>query len=206
VLALAGLAAGGAAIYSMGGLQGNRDTGDQACSGALKAAQPLRALVAGDESGLAALAPATRGLVLPPLAFNTPQGQPVTLEAWRGRWVLVNLWATWCAPCRKEMPTLDALQARLGGPGFEVVAINIDTRDPQKPVDFLKETGVTRLAHYADPTARVFRVLQGIGRAPGMPTTLLIDPKGCEVAFLPGPADWGSDKAVAAIRAAMGAR
>jgi thiol-disulfide isomerase/thioredoxin len=120
--------------------------------------------------------------------------------------VLLNLWATWCVPCREEMPTLDALQKQLGGPAFEVVALNIDTRDPKKPRDFLKDIGVTSLAYYADPTARAFRELQAVGRAPGMPTTILIDPKGCEVAYLPGPADWGSERAVAVIRAAMASK
>ncbi len=80
------------------------------------------------------------------------------------------------------MPALDALQQRLGGPGFEVVAVNIDTRDPDKPKAWLKEVGVQKLAYYADPAAKSFQDLKSIGRAFGMPTTLLIDPKGCEIA------------------------
>ena len=74
--------------------------------------------------------------------------------------MLLNLWATWCVPCRKEMPALDALQAKLGGPDFEVVAVNIDTRDPDKPKTWLKEVGVQQLAYYADPSAKVFQDLK----------------------------------------------
>jgi thiol-disulfide isomerase/thioredoxin len=117
--------------------------------------------------------------------------------------VLLNLWATWCVPCRKEMPALDALQARLGGPDFEVVAVNIDTRDPEKPRSWLKETGVTGLAYYADASAKIFQDLKAAGRAFGMPTTILIDPQGCELATLAGPAEWASEDALAFIGAAL---
>jgi thiol-disulfide isomerase/thioredoxin len=205
-LAVAGAAIGATVVYMQGGANRNLSEADRACTGAVAAARPIAGLTAGDPTGLAALTGATRGLIVPALSLADGEGRPKTLEAWRGRWVLLNLWATWCVPCRKEMPTLDALQAALGGPDFEVVALNIDTRDPKKPRDFLTEIGVTRLAYYADPTAKAFRDLQAVGRAPGMPTTILIDPKGCEVAFLPGPADWGSERAVAVIRAAMAAK
>ena len=119
--------------------------------------------------------------------------------------MLLNLWATWCVPCRKEMPALDALQQRLGGPDFEVVAVNIDTRDPDKPKAFLKELGIRKLAYYADPTAKTFQDLKAIGRAFGMPTTLLVDPQGCEIGTIAGPAEWASDDAVKLIQAALGA-
>ena len=118
--------------------------------------------------------------------------------------MLLNLWATWCVPCRKEMPTLDALQQRLGGPDFEVVAVNIDTRDPDKPKAWLKEIGISKLAYYADPTAKTFQDLKAIGRAFGMPTTLLIDRQGCEIGTIAGPAEWASDDAVKLIQAALG--
>ena len=102
------------------------------------------------------------------------------------------------------MPTLDALQGKLGGPGFEVVAVNIDTRDPDKPKQFLKEIGVQKLAYYADPSAKTFQDLKSIGRAFGMPTTMLIDPHGCEIGTIAGPAQWASDDAVKLIEAALG--
>jgi hypothetical protein len=102
------------------------------------------------------------------------------------------------------MPALDSLEQRLGSPRFEVVAVNIDTRDAGKPKAWLKEVGVQRLAYYADPTARTFQDLKAIGRAFGMPTTLLVDPQGCEIGTIAGPAEWASDDAIKLIRAALG--
>jgi thiol-disulfide isomerase/thioredoxin len=107
-------------------------------------------------------------------------------------------------PCRKEMPALDALQARLGSDTFEVVAVNIDTRNLDKPKTWLQEVGITKLGYYADPSAKVFQDLKAIGKAFGMPTTLLIDPQGCELGTLAGPAEWASDDAVKLIEAASG--
>ncbi len=139
---------------------------------------------------MAAVNVAKAPLKVPTLAFSDASGKALTLTDFKGRTVLLNLWATWCVPCRKEMPTLDALQAELGGPDFAVVAVNIDTRDPAKPKAFLKEIGVQKLAYYADPTAKTFQDLKEIGRAFGMPTTMLIDKSGCELATIAGPAEW----------------
>jgi thiol-disulfide isomerase/thioredoxin len=126
-----------------------------------------------------------------------------SLADFKGRTVLLNLWATWCVPCRKEMPALAALQQKLGGPSFEVVAVNIDTRDPDKPKAWLQQAGVTGLAYYADASAKVFQELKVIGKAVGMPTSLLIDGSGCEIAYLAGPAEWGSDDAFKLVQAAL---
>jgi thiol-disulfide isomerase/thioredoxin len=153
---------------------------------------------------VAAVIPAEEARKLPALAFRDDAGRPKSLADWQGRTILLNLWATWCVPCRKEMPALDALQTRLGGPGFEVVAINIDTRDPDKPKTWLKEVGITKLGYYADPAAKTFQDLKEVGRAFGMPTTLLIDPNGCEIGTIAGPAEWASDDAVKLIQAALG--
>jgi thiol-disulfide isomerase/thioredoxin len=152
---------------------------------------------------VAALTMASAPLRLPDLAFEDADGQPRKLSDWRGRTVLVNLWATWCVPCRKEMPALDRLQARLGGKNFDVVAINIDTRDSAKPRNFLKETNLTRLSYYSDQKAKVFQDLKAIGRALGMPTSVLVDAQGCEIATIAGPAEWDSDDALKLIAAAM---
>ncbi len=146
---------------------------------------------------------ATTPLLLPDLAFEDADGKPKKLSDWRGRTVLVNLWATWCVPCRREMPALDSLQTRLGGPDFEVVAVNIDTRDPEKPKNFLKDANLTRLNYFSDQKAKVFQDLKAIGRALGMPTSVLVDGKGCEIATIAGPAEWASDDAVKLITAAM---
>ena len=140
---------------------------------------------------------------LPVLAFKDGSGTTKSLADWRGRTVLVNLWATWCVPCRKEMPALDALQAKLGGADFEVVSINIDTRDADKPKDWLKNAGVNTLAYYADNSAKVFQDLKAVGKAFGMPTTLIVDPNGCELAYLAGPAEWASGDALKLVTAAL---
>jgi thiol-disulfide isomerase/thioredoxin len=152
---------------------------------------------------VAAFAVADPSRRLPDLAFRDATGAERHLADWRGRTVLLNLWATWCVPCRKEMPALEALQGKLGGPGFEVVAVNIDTRDADKPRAWLKEVGIDRLAYYADPTAKVFQDLKIMGRAAGMPTTLLVDPAGCELGTVAGPAEWASEDAVKLVTAAL---
>src|SRR5258708_4281304 len=128
---------------------------------------------------VAALTMATTPLRLPDLAFEDAEGKPRKLSEWRGKTVLVNLWATWCVPCRKEMPALDSLQAKLGGKDFEVVAVNIDTRDAEKPKNFLKEANLTRLGYYADSQAKAFQDLKSIGKALGMPTSILVDGQVC---------------------------
>src|SRR5205807_9336415 len=117
--------------------------------------------------------------------------------------VRFNLWSSWCIPCRREMPPLEALQARLGGPDFEVVAVNIDTRDPDKPRAWLKEAGIAQLAYYADPSAKVFQDLKLVGKAFGMPTTLIVDPAGCEIGTVAGPAEWASEDALKLVTAAL---
>jgi thiol-disulfide isomerase/thioredoxin len=152
---------------------------------------------------VAALTMATAPLRLPDLAFEDADGKPRKLSDWRGRTVLVNLWATWCVPCRREMPALEALQTKLGAPNFEVVAINIDTRDPDKPKKFLKDADLTHLGYFSDSKAKVFQDLKGIGRALGMPTSVLVDGQGCEIGTIAGPAEWASDDAVKLIQAAV---
>ena len=117
--------------------------------------------------------------------------------------MLLNLWATWCVPCRREMPALDALQAKLGNAGFEVVAVNIDTRDPKKPLTFLKDENITHLAYYSDDSAHVYEDLKTAGKAFGMPTTVLVSRSGCEIGNMAGPAEWSSADGVKLIQAAL---
>jgi thiol-disulfide isomerase/thioredoxin len=197
---VAGLAVGLAGVYGITALTRNAG-GDKAGRPAMALAQKVAPLARGE---VAAVNIAMSPLKVPELAFQDASGKPLSLANWRGRTVLLNLWATWCVPCRKEMPALDALESRLGGPGFEVVAINIDTRDPDKPKAWLKEVGVSKLAYYADPEAKTFQDLKAIGRAFGMPTTLLINQDGCEIGTIAGPAEWASDDAVKLIEAALG--
>jgi thiol-disulfide isomerase/thioredoxin len=141
-------------------------------------------------------------LELADFTFEADGSAAKSLKDWRGKVVLLNLWATWCVPCREEMPALDKLQAALGGENFEVVAINIDRGGPDKARDFLKEIGVAKLALYTDPSGKLFSTI----RAVGMPTTLLIDREGREIGRLVGPADWASPEAKLLIEAAIGAK
>ena len=195
---LIGAAIGFAGVYGIGGLK-RSPAGDPACRGAVDLARKLAPLAHGE---VAALTMATAPLRLPDLAFEDAEGKPRKLSDWRGRTVLVNLWATWCLPCRKEMPALENLQTRLGGTDFEVVAVNIDTRDTEKPKNFLKEVNLTRLGYFSDPKAKVFQDLKATGRALGMPTSVLVDGEGCEIATIAGPAEWDSEDAIKLITAA----
>jgi len=138
---------------------------------------------------------------LPALTFTDAGGQAVSLADFRGKIVLLNIWATWCVPCREEMPALDQLETKLGGKDFAVVAINIDKGGADKAAAFLDETGATHLTLYIDPSGKLFSTLKAIG----MPTTLLVGRDGKEIARLIGPADWASPEAVAVIEAAIAA-
>jgi thiol-disulfide isomerase/thioredoxin len=196
---LIGAAIGFAGVYGIGGLKRNA-AGDPACRPAVELAQKLAPLAHGE---VAALTLATTPLRLPDLAFEDAAGKAKKLSDWRGKTVLVNLWATWCVPCRREMPALESLQTSLGGTNFEVVAVNIDTRDPEKPKKFLHDANLTRLGYFSDQNAKVFQDLKAVGRALGMPTSVLVDGQGCEIATIAGPAEWGSDDAIKLIKAAL---
>ena len=197
---LAGIGAGVAGIYGMGAVMRNAAV-PEACRPAAALARTLVPLARGE---VAALSPAKVPVQLAGLTFQDADGKPRKLGDFANKTVLLNLWATWCVPCKKEMPALDELQKKLGSSDFEVVAVNIDTRDPQKPKTWLKDTGITSLAYFADPTARIFQELKEKGRAFGMPTTLLIDRNGCEIATLAGPAEWASADAIKFIEKALG--
>jgi hypothetical protein len=102
------------------------------------------------------------------------------------------------------MPALDRVQSTFGGPEFEIVAINLDTRNVDKPRAWLADNGVRNLAYYADPDGRVLPALQKTTGVVGLPTSFLVDPAGCQVAVLKGPADWASEDAARLLRAALG--
>ena len=187
-----------AGVYGIDRLRSN--PADMACQPAVNAAAKLAPLVHGE---VAALTLAQKPFTVPDVAFKDTEGHDHKLDDWRGRTVLLNLWATWCVPCRKEMPTLDALQGELGGPNFEVVAVNIDTRDAQKPLTFLKEVGIKHLVYYSDVSAHVYEDLKTAGKAFGMPTTLLVNRAGCEIGNMAGPAEWSSPDGVKLVSAAI---
>ncbi|MCC6984722.1 MAG: TlpA family protein disulfide reductase [Bauldia sp.] len=170
---------------------------DPACEATAELAPSLREFARGE---VAAFQPATSPTSLRDLGFLTPDGQPTTLGAFRGRTVLLNLWATWCVPCREEMPALDQLQAELGGDDFMVLALNVD-RPGIDTNRFLREVEVT-LANYADPDLTAFRQLQAKGFVTGLPTTVMIGPDGCDLGVMRAPAEWASADAVALVNAA----
>lgn len=139
---------------------------------------------AGRESAVMSLHDTPRAV--PELRFDDGNGKPLTLANFRGKLVLLNIWATWCGPCREEMPTLDRLQARLGGPDFEVVALSIDRAGIGVVTAFYDEIGIKHLARYIDGSGKAAGQLAAVG----LPTTLLIDREGREIGRHVGPAEW----------------
>jgi thiol-disulfide isomerase/thioredoxin len=150
-------------------------------------------------SGLAAFVARKDPETLPEITFQDADGRQRSLAEWRGKVVLLNLWATWCLPCRKEMPALDRLQSMLGSDQFQVVAISVDRTGLPGAKKFLEETKTSNLSLYADPTARLASTL----RAAGLPATLLIDKEGREIGRLLGPAEWDGEAAKQLIQAAL---
>ncbi|HUR43000.1 MAG TPA: TlpA disulfide reductase family protein [Aestuariivirga sp.] len=148
---------------------------------------------------LAAFVVKTERKPVPDIEFYDGDGKGVKIGQWKGRVVLVNLWATWCAPCRKEMPALAELQAKLGSKDFEVVAISIDRKGIEASAAFLKETGAAALKLYVEPSSRILNDLQALG----LPATVLIDRQGYEIGRLLGPAQWNSPEAINLIEAAL---
>jgi len=131
--------------------------------------------------------------------FRDASGNKLTLKDWRGKIVLLNLWATWCAPCRHEMPGLDRLQGAMGGDNFEVVAVSIDRKGVNAAQGFLDEIKTRNLKLYIDKSGRIARDTEAFG----MPTTVLIDRQGKELGRMIGPAEWDSNQAKALITAAI---
>ncbi len=202
IAAIAGLMAGAVAVYVRNPGSGNGEVaaGAGACEGAVELARSVDEFARGE---VAAMAAATSPRLID-LSFKGPQGQDLKTTDFAGKTVLLNLWATWCGPCREEMPALNNLQKEMGGEDFEVVAVNIDTGTDEKPKAFLEETGVDALGYYRDSTMGVFNVMKKEGLAFGLPVTLIIDPKGCLVSAMNGPAVWDSADAKALIAAAKG--
>lgn len=132
--------------------------------------------------------------------FMTFDEEPLNLSDWQGKWVVLNFWATWCAPCRKEMPMLSALQEEMGSETFEVVTVATSRNPPPKMKAFFEEIGVDNLPLHRDPKSLLAR---GMGVL-GLPATVILNPEGQEVARLTGDADWSSDDARMVLQALMG--
>jgi len=140
--------------------------------------------------------------LLPELTFNDAASGPVTLQAWRGKVVLLNIWATWCPPCVKEMPSLDRLQEKLGGKDFEVIALSIDagTSALTSIRSFYSRVGIRHLKVYHDPASKAGFTLGTVG----VPTTLLVDRQGRELGRMTGVAEWDGPEALAFLREQIG--
>jgi len=130
-------------------------------------------------------------------AFTTWEGGEGYLADYAGKHVVLNFWATWCAPCRKEMPQLSALQAELGGDTFEVVTIATGRNPPQAMKRFFEEIGVENLPLHMDAKQAIARDMAVLG----LPITVILNPEGQEIARMRGDADWSSDSAKAIISA-----
>jgi thiol-disulfide isomerase/thioredoxin len=200
---VAGMFAGAIGVYVMGSGSGNNtaqlSAEETSCAAKQSRADAVNAAATGE---VAAMMGATPPRPLADLKFNSPDGQPMSVADLKGKTVLMNLWATWCAPCRHEMPALNQLQEELGSDTFEVVAVNVDTGGDEKPRAFLEETGVDALGYYRDSTLGLFNDLKRRGLALGLPVTLLIDEEGCMLASMNGPAEWASPDAKKLIAAA----
>jgi thiol-disulfide isomerase/thioredoxin len=205
-----GVFAGVASVYVKGAgsvhapdvtAAGEMTAGDAQCkiSGANKAA--LDAAATGD---VAAMTPVSEPRDMSSLLFNGPDGVSTTIRAFKGRTILLNLWATWCVPCREEMAALNALQAKKGSATFEVVAVNVDSGDAQKRIAFFEKEKIDALKAYHEPKMMLFNALKRQGLAFGLPVTLLIGPNGCLLSAMNGPANWSGDDALKLVVTAQG--
>lgn len=199
MLLAAALVVTGAGFYAASSLwRGN--VGGGACRVSAAMAQGLLPLAVGEVAGMKI---ESDPIPLPDLAFDGSDGKRLTLASFKDKTVLLNLWATWCEPCKREMPALDKLQTAFEGRRFEVVAVNIDTRNFDRPKQWLADNGIRRLAYYADAKAQIFQDLRRLGEVDGLPTTILLGPDGCKLGKLSGWAEWASPEGIAMMTAAL---
>lgn len=202
IAAIAGILAGAVAVYVRNIGSGNagalsaQSAGQ--CEGAIKTAASVKQFSTGQVAAMSVAQP-PRPISL---SFQNAEGKQLNTADFAGKTVLLNLWATWCVPCREEMPALNALQQAVGSDKFEVVAVNIDTGSDDKPKAFLRDHSIDHLGYYRDSSMGVFNALKKEGLAFGLPATLLMDGSGCLLSSMNGPAAWDSDDAKALIKAA----
>ncbi len=169
------------------------------CRAAAEMAEAVKPYAKGEMAAFLPLTPSD----ISALPFDGTGEDATRLGALKGKTTLFNMWATWCAPCRVEMPHLAALQDARGGDDFAVVATSIDHNETGRPTEFLAETGAENLAYHREPELTLFNSLKKAGLAMGMPTTLLIAPDGCAAGVLHGAAMWDSPDSLALIDAAV---
>jgi thiol-disulfide isomerase/thioredoxin len=194
IVALSALA-GFAAVYVIGSRSDNAPRTETSASSADNAIA-----VPGQGTGkMAAFVKKATPQPLHDITFKDASGNDVLLSSLKGKTILLNLWATWCQPCREEMPTLNRLQQALGSDKFEVVELSLDRKGYDPSRKFLDDVKAGSLTLYSDPTAKQGMALKLVG----MPTTILINKDGLEVGRLLGPAEWDSDDAKQLIKAAI---
>lgn len=132
--------------------------------------------------------------IQPNMVFRDPNGTEMRLADYKGKVILVNIWATWCAPCIAEMPMLDELQAKKGSSRFEVVTISLD-RTPEEAAQWFEKNGIENLPLWHDSTYGVSAKL----KLPGLPTSIFYNRQGREIARIPGEVDWTSEEALALV-------
>jgi thiol-disulfide isomerase/thioredoxin len=188
----------GFAVFNM------RQSAATECAAQPEAAARIDAAAVGE---LAAMNGTGDGRGFADLAFEDSEGKPVTIGSFAGKKLLVNFWASWCVPCRAEMPELDAIAARFNSDQFMVLPIGLDVGSTglDKAREFLAEGGWANLPLYADPSFKVFDRLKQEGVAIGLPATILLDETGCELAVLQGPASWDSGDGDNVVKALLGA-
>ena len=176
-------------------------SGASQCRAATAMAEAVEPHTAGAMAGFQTFAP--KDITALPYGAPDAGGVPPTLADFKGRTILLNLWATWCAPCRVEMPHLAALHEEKGDDEFSVIAVSIDNRDSSRPEAFLAETDAEARAYYREPTLSLFNSLKDAGLLIGMPTTLLVAPDGCAAGVLHGAAEWHGEDAKSLVDAAV---
>ncbi len=200
----------GVGVYGILGTSGNTpeelaqntgaDSALQNCPASLERGKTLDPLATGDIAAFRAL---DEPLDMTTINFVDGEGNQKTLADWNGKIILFNLWATWCPPCREEMPYFETLQTTKGGDTFQVVPVSIDLGDASKPKGFYAQTGLKALPFMHDNTMNAFHDLKKKAVALGMPTTLLVDRNGCGLGVLNGPAQWAGPDAIKLIDAAI---
>ncbi|MCW5696238.1 MAG: TlpA family protein disulfide reductase [Bauldia sp.] len=193
--ALAIVAVGAVAVYVSLDAAGNQASA--ACAAAVTKADAVEPFAVGE---LAAFRTVTRAIDASALSFERPDGSPVAMADFAGKTILLNLWATWCAPCLAEMPALAALQAEAGSDAFEVVTVNMDPNN--RPADWLAQNDVA-LPLYVDPRLSLLNDTRTFGTVGGLPTTFLIDEDNCLIGLIEGPAEWNGRDAHRLINAAL---
>ena len=196
IVAIAALVGFGA-VYATMRPRDNAASPPEAAKTEPKAAEPAAKAAKGNH--MAAFVTKKTPEALPDITFNDGAGKELKLSDFKGRTILLNLWATWCAPCREEMPALNRLQQELGSDAFEVVALSLDRQGLEASKKFLDEVKANALKVYIDATAKQGTALKLVG----MPTTILINKDGLEVGRLAGPAEWDSADAKALIQSVM---